>query len=125
MITSVQTSDADGDTVTVTVDDDRFEVSDGHLRLKANESLDYETAPTVEVTITASDGEDSTTAQVTISVTDVPEPPPPPPPPPAANQAPSITVSPAASVTENRGWRRYHLGPDQRCRRRHGHGDGG
>ena len=57
----------------MTVDDDRFEVIDGHLRLKADKSLDYEAAPIVEVTITASDGEDSTTAQVTISVTDVPE----------------------------------------------------
>ena len=73
VITSVQTSDADGDTVTVTVDDDRFEVSDGNLRLRENQSLDYEATPSVEVTITASDGEDSTTADVTVSVTDVHE----------------------------------------------------
>ena len=73
VITSVQTSDADGDTVTVTVDDDRFEVSDGNLRLRENRSLDYEATPSVEVTITASDGEDSTAVDVTISVTDVRE----------------------------------------------------
>ena len=73
VITSVQTSDADGDTVTVTVDDDRFEVSGGNLRLREDQSLDYEATPSVEVTITASDGEDSATAEVTISVTDVDE----------------------------------------------------
>ena len=64
VITSVETSDADGDTVTVTVDDDRFEVSDGNLTLKENASLDYEAETSVEVTITASDGEDSATAKV-------------------------------------------------------------
>ena len=55
------------------MDDDRFEVSDGNLRLRENQSLDYEATPSVEVTITASDGEDSTTADVTVSVTDVHE----------------------------------------------------
>ena len=71
VITSVATSDADGDTVTVSVDDERFEVSDGNLKLKEGESLDYEAATSVEVMITASDGDDSTTATVTVSVTDV------------------------------------------------------
>ena len=71
VITSVATSDADGDTVTVSVDDERFEVSDGNLKLKEGESLDYEAATSVEVTITASDGDDSTTATVTVSVIDV------------------------------------------------------
>ena len=74
VITSVQTSDAEGDTVTVTVDDDRFEVSDGNLRLTENHALDHEATPSVEVTITASDGEASTTAEIMISVTDVDEP---------------------------------------------------
>ena len=73
VITSIETSDPDGDTVTVTVDDDRFEVSDGSLRLRENQSLDYEATPSVEVTITASDRESSTTADVTVSVTDVHE----------------------------------------------------
>ena len=71
VITSVETSDADGDTVTVTLDDGRFEISDGNLKLKEVESLDYEAAASVEVTITASDGMDSTTATVTVSVNDV------------------------------------------------------
>ncbi|MYH32586.1 MAG: hypothetical protein F4013_10760 [Gammaproteobacteria bacterium] len=70
VITSVETTDADGDTVTVTVDDDRFEVSDGNLTLKENHALDHEATPSLDVTITASDGELSTTAEVTISVTD-------------------------------------------------------
>ena len=73
VITSVQTSDADGDTVTVTVNDDRFELSDGNLRLTENHALDHEATPVVDVTITASDGERSTTAEIAISVTDVDE----------------------------------------------------
>jgi len=71
LITSVETGDADGDAVTLTVSDDRFEVSGGNLKLKDGESLDYETETSVQVTITASDGDDSTTAQVTITVNDV------------------------------------------------------
>ena len=71
VITSVGTSDADGDNVTLSVDDDRFEVSDGNLKLKDGEFLDYEEASSVEVVITASDRDDSTTATVTITVTDV------------------------------------------------------
>ena len=71
VITSVQTSDADGDTLTVTVDDERFEVNGGNLKLKEDESLDYEAASSIEVTITASDGTDSTTARVTITVNDI------------------------------------------------------
>ena len=68
VITSVQTSDADGDTLTVTVDDQRFELSGGNLKLKADRSLDYEAETSVTVTITASDGQDSVTATVTVSV---------------------------------------------------------
>ena len=71
VITSVETSDADGDNVTLLVDDDRFEVSGGNLKLKDGEFLDYEAASSVEVTITARDQNDSTTATVTITVTDV------------------------------------------------------
>ena len=71
VVTSVQTSDADGDTVTVTVDDERFEVSEGNLKLKQGFSLNYEAESSVEVTITATDGDDSATATVTITVRDL------------------------------------------------------
>ena len=72
-IAPVQTSDPEDDEVTVTVEDDRFEVSGGELRLKADQSLDYEAASSVEVTITASDGDNSATAQILISVVNVNE----------------------------------------------------
>ncbi len=44
-----------GDTHSWTVDDVRFEVVGGQLRLKAGQSLDFETEPTVNLTITATD----------------------------------------------------------------------
>ena len=71
VIVAVETSDADGDTVTVTVDDERFEVTAGNLKLKDSESLDYEAESSVVVTLTASDGTDSTTATVSITVNDI------------------------------------------------------
>ena len=70
-IASVETSDPDGDTVTVSVSDDRFEVSEGNLKLKNDQSLDFESETSVQVTLTASDGSASTTADVTITVNDV------------------------------------------------------
>ena len=70
-VTSVTASDPDGDPVAFSVSDDRFEVSGGALRLKAGESLNHESEKSVEVTITASDGTDSATARVTITVNDV------------------------------------------------------
>ena len=71
IITSVTTSDADGDTVTVSVDNERFEVTGGNLKLKDMGFLDYEANSSIEVTVTASDGDDSTTATITITVNDV------------------------------------------------------
>ena len=71
VITSVTTSDADGDTVTVSVDNERFEVTGGNLKLKDTEFLDYEANSSIEVTVTAGDGDDSTTATITITVNDV------------------------------------------------------
>lgn len=49
------TDDDEGDTHTYIVSDDRFEVVDGQLKLKDGISLDYETAPSVSVDITATD----------------------------------------------------------------------
>jgi len=70
-ITSVAASDPDGDSVAFTVSDERFEISGGELRLKADESLDHEAEISVEVTITAGDGTASATARVTIAVNDI------------------------------------------------------
>ena len=68
VVTTVSTSDADGDAVEVSVSDDRFEVSGGNLKLKAGESLDFEDASSIEVTLTASDGKESVTQTVNITV---------------------------------------------------------
>ena len=45
-----------GDVHRFAVDDDRFEVVDGALKLKAGEALDAEAEPEVELTVTATDG---------------------------------------------------------------------
>ena len=71
VLTAVEASDADGDAVTLTVSDQRFEISAGNLKLRPGESLDYETETSVDVTIAASDGEDSSTARITIEVNDL------------------------------------------------------
>ena len=68
VVTTVSTSDADGDAVEVSVSDDRFEVSGGNLKLKEGESLDFEDASSIEVTLTASDGKESVTQTVNITV---------------------------------------------------------
>lgn len=63
-----------GDTHTYSVDDARFEVVAGQLRLKAGVSLDHEAATTVNVTVTATDAGGLSKAQAfAITVTDVAE----------------------------------------------------
>jgi hypothetical protein len=57
----------------ITVDDDRFEVVDSQLRLKAGIVLDFETTPQIPVTITASHGGTSVTKTIVVSVTDINE----------------------------------------------------
>ncbi|HZO47511.1 MAG TPA: hypothetical protein VFB68_16560 [Xanthobacteraceae bacterium] len=53
---TLSTVDPDaGDTHTYTVDDSRFEVVGGTLRLKAGQSLDFESEPSVDVEVTATD----------------------------------------------------------------------
>ena len=86
-ITSVATENA----TAVTVDDERFEVADGSLKLKAGTSLDFEAGESpISVTITASGDGDSATATVSVTVNDV-------------NEAPDAPVVVAASpaVDEN------------------------
>ena len=75
----------------VTVNDDRFEVADGNLKLKDGTSLDFEadTSP-IEVTLTAvSDGDDAT-ATVSVTINDV-------------NEAPSIDVRDGEEVPGHPG----------------------
>ena len=87
VVTAVTTENADE----IMVDDERFEVADGNLKLKdgLNDGmgLDFEsdTSP-IEVTITATAAGDNATHTVTVSINDV-------------NDAPEITVA-AATVPE-------------------------
>jgi len=63
-----------GDSVTYTVSDDRFEVVDGTLRLADGVSLDHEEIDSIDLTVTATDGDGaSVTEAFTITVEDVNE----------------------------------------------------
>ena len=78
----------DGDTMTYTVSDDRFEVAGGMLKLKDDQMLDHETEDSVTVTVTVTDSGDlSDSMDVTVGVNDV-------------NEAPEITTA-DGSVDEN------------------------
>lgn len=68
-----------GDTHSFTVNDSRFEVVAGQLKLKSGQALDYEAASTVSVIVTATDtGALSVNATFNVLVTDVDEGAPPP-----------------------------------------------
>ncbi len=78
-----------GDTHTLTVDDTRFEVMSGQLKLKDAVSLDHEEADSVDLMVTATDSAGLSLPQVfTITVTD-------------ANEAPNNIALSAVSVSEN------------------------
>ncbi len=78
-----------GDTFTYTVSDDRFEVVDNQLKLVADTSLDFETAATVDVTVTAADPFSASVEQLfTINVTNI-------------NEAPTAMALDADTVAEN------------------------
>ncbi len=62
-----------GQLYTWTVDDERFEVVSGELKLKDGVALDREAAETVLINITASFGSDSFTKEFTVNVLDFPE----------------------------------------------------
>lgn len=64
-----------GDSHTFTVDDTRFEVVNGQLKLVDGQSLDYETEQTININIIATDGSGASTSQIpfTLNVTDVAE----------------------------------------------------
>ncbi|WP_349358517.1 cadherin domain-containing protein [Stappia sp.] len=75
IVGALSTTDPDaGDSHSYTVSDTRFEVVNGQLKLKDGVSLDHESTPTVDVTVTATDSGGLTTDQVvTVQVTDVNE----------------------------------------------------
>jgi len=54
-IGTISASDADGDSLTYSVSDSRFEIAGGQLKLKDGVSLDHEAEPQVSVTLTATD----------------------------------------------------------------------
>ncbi|WP_209018600.1 Ig-like domain-containing protein [Endobacterium cereale] len=78
IIGQLTTVDQDaGDSHTYTVDDNRFEVANGKLQLKAGISLDYEATPTVDVKVTSTDlGNKQISKTFTINVGDVDDTPP-------------------------------------------------
>jgi hypothetical protein len=66
--------DPDADSHSFAVSDDRFEVVNGQLKLKDGVALDFETAASVAVTVTATDKAGNQFAEIfTIGVTDVNE----------------------------------------------------
>ncbi|MES0828554.1 cadherin repeat domain-containing protein, partial [Ruegeria sp. SCP11] len=79
----------DGDSHTFSVDDARFEVVAGQLKLKAGEALDHETEDTVNVEVTAEDTGSLTYSETfVITVNDL-------------NEAPTDITLSNASVDEN------------------------
>jgi hypothetical protein len=78
-----------GSTLTYSVSDSRFEVSGGMLRLRSGVSLNYETTPTVDMTLRATDAQGlSVERSVRVSVTNV-------------NEAPTNLTLSASTVAEN------------------------
>jgi ELWxxDGT repeat protein len=75
VIGKLTTTDVDSQTFTYSVDDERFEVVEGQLKLKAGQMLDAETESSITVNVTASDEKSLSVQQsFTISVTDIEEP---------------------------------------------------
>ena len=70
MIGALTVIDPDlAETQLVTVSDARFEIVDGNLKLKANESLDFEADSTINLSVTAKDASGlSTTKAFALSV---------------------------------------------------------
>jgi hypothetical protein len=91
----LSTTDPDaGNTFKYAVNDDRFEVVDGQLKLKSTSSLDYEAGSSVALKITTTDqGGLSYSESFTITVKDVNESP--------SNDAPTDIALSNASVDEN------------------------
>ena len=94
---AMSATDADGHTLTYTLggtDADKFSIDSTTGQLRTSAPLDYETKSSYTVTITATDGTDSTTITVTINVANKTE-----------NRAPVFTAgsSTTRSIAENTG----------------------
>ena len=74
-ITTVQATDEDGDKISYSVSDSRFEIDNkGNLKLKAGQSFDYEKEKAINVTVTAKDAKGASVSKtVKINVQDVNE----------------------------------------------------
>jgi Ca2+-binding RTX toxin-like protein len=95
VIGNLSTTDPDaGNTHSYAVSDNRFEVVNGQLKLKAGTSLDFETQSSVQLKVTTTDqGGLSFSENFTIAVKDVNEAP--------ANSAPTDIALSNASINEN------------------------
>ncbi len=94
-------TDADtGDTLTYTLegtDAGSFEIDASSGQLKTRAALDHEATPSYVVTVKVSDGTDSATIEVTITVTDVDEAP-------EAPAAPTVTASAGSPTSLEVSW---------------------
>jgi serralysin len=91
-IGSISASDPDGDSLTYSISGSEINISSSGVLTFAT-APDYETKNSYTATVTVSDGTDSVTQAITVTVTDVDEAIP--------NQAPSISSSASFSAAEN------------------------
>ena len=72
---SVTATDSDGDTLSFSIktnSNDLFEINNtGEISLASTKNLDYETATSHTLSVDVSDGNDTSTADITINVTDI------------------------------------------------------
>ena len=91
-IGSVTATDADGDSLTYSISGSEINISSSGVLTFAS-APDYETKTSYSATVTVSDGTDSVTQSITVTVTDVDETVP--------NEAPTISSSVTFSAAEN------------------------
>ena len=91
-IGSVSASDPDGDSLTYSISGSEINISSSGVLTFAS-APDYETKTSYTATVTVSDGTDSVTQAITVSITDVDETVP--------NEAPTISSSATFSAAEN------------------------
>ena len=91
-IGSVSATDADGDSLTYSISGSEINISSSGVLTFAT-APDYETKTSYSATVTVSDGTDSVTQAITVTITDVDET--------APNEAPVISSSATFSAAEN------------------------
>ncbi|MDA9965745.1 hypothetical protein N9E85_00420, partial [Gammaproteobacteria bacterium] len=100
-IGSISASDADGDSLTYAISGSEINISSSGV-LNFVSAPDYETKNSYTATVTVSDGTDSVTQSIVVSVTDVDETVP--------NEAPTFTSSATFSTPENECSNSYVIG---------------